>query len=262
MIFSTFFIFSQLVLISCGDKVDPNDTGEASDSSEYSFRGMDFVYQSSDSYTPVAGSTISVGFDDTSNNFYFSADCNSHSGPYEMDGDTFVVLGMSGTEMGCGNGLMEQDTWLVSFFTSSPTITHDGDILTFSNSDATLTFIDEEIAIPDQSLSGITWNIDTYIEGESASTYNVETYPTLEFNDDGIFTINTGCNGISGTYTVTGSEITTELLDMTLMACSEPIGSIETHLVQVFSDSSVTYEIDANRITISNGNYGISAFTE
>ena len=35
-----------------------------------------------------------------------------------------------------------------------------------------------------------------------------------------------------------------------------------SHLVQVFSDSSVTYEIDANRITISNGNFGISAFTE
>ena len=157
---------------------------------------------------------------------------------------------------------MEQDTWLVSFFTSSPTFVHDGDLLTFTNTEASIVFIDEEVAIPDQSLVGVTWNVDTYIEGETASNYNIDPYPTLSFDADGSFSIETGCNGLGGTYSTSGNTLFIEPFDMTLIGCEDPVLSIENHLVHVFSSTSITYEIDANRLHIYGDSKSISAYTE
>ena len=180
-----------------------------------------------------------------------------------MNEDVFAVSILSGTEMGCGNGLMEQDTWLVSFFTSSPTVEHNGDTLIIANNEATLTFIDDEIANPDQPLTGLTWLIDTYIDGEVATAYNLEELPTLIFSDDGSIIIDTGCNGVGGNYTITGDEIIFDLEDISLMACEEDINQIESHILTVLN-SPVIYNIDSNRLTLDNPstNKGFSAYIE
>ena len=257
-------LFFQFNFLACGSKEDTSieDTSSNDNSSLYTFDGMDFVYSSSEGYTPVAGSTIRVRFQENNGEFSFSADCNSHSGSYTLNGDVFELQGIYGTEMGCDNALMEQDTWLVSFFSSSPTLVHDGDMITFANTEASIVFIDEEVAFPDQPLTGVTWTIDTYIDEEVAMTYNIDPYPTMSFNEDGSFSIITGCNGIGGSYSTSDNTLTIEPFDMTLMACDEPLMSIENHLVHVFTSSSITYEIDANRLNIDGDSKSISAFTE
>lgn len=248
--------------LACGSKEDTSIEDTSSNSTSDSFTGMDFVYSSSEGYTPVDGTSIRVGFRDDSDEFYFSADCNSHFGSYTLNEDIFEVKELSATEMGCDTALMEQDSWLASFFTSSPTLVHQGDVLTFTNTEASIVFVDEEVASPDQPLVGITWNVDTYIEDEAATNYNIDPYPTMSFNEDGSFSVFTGCNGIGGTYTTSGNTLNIEPFDMTLIACDEPLMSIEDHLVNVFTSSSITYEIDANRLYINGDSKSISAFTE
>lgn len=248
--------------LACGSKEDTSIEDTSSSSTSDSFTGMDFVYSSSEGYTPVDGSSIRIGFRENNNEFYFSADCNTHSGSYILNGDVFELQGIYGTEIGCDNALMEQDSWLVSFFSSSPTLVHDGDMLTFTNTEASIVFVDEEVAFPDQPLTGVTWTVDTYIDGEIAMAYNIDPSPTMSFNEDGSFSVVTGCNGMGGTYTTSGNTINIEPFDMTLMACDEPLMSIENHLVHVFTSSSITYEIDANRLYINGDSKSISAFTE
>jgi heat shock protein HslJ len=163
------------------------------------------------------------------------------------------------TEMGCEQPLMEQDDWFVGFMTSSPSFSFDGSRLTFVNSEVTLVFLDSEIATPDQDLVGIVWNIDTFIDGESASAFNLSASPTLEFSADGSVQFFSGCNSGSGSYEL-GADGAISFVDMvaTEMACDEMEMSAESHMYRVFSDTSLHYEIDANRLSIVGDSVGIS----
>ena len=110
-----FFLFFQFTFFACGDKEDTAIEDTSSNSTLSSFDGMDFVYHSSDGYTPVEGSTIRVRFRENNGGFSFSADCNTHTGSYTLNEDTFKIQDLYGTEIGCETSLMEQDMWLVSF---------------------------------------------------------------------------------------------------------------------------------------------------
>ena len=61
-----------------------------------------------------------------------------------------------------------------------------------STADATLTFIDDEVANPDQELTAGVWMIDTYIDGRGDG-YNISASPSVQFLDDGTLSVNTGC---------------------------------------------------------------------
>ena len=76
-----------------------------------------------------------------------------------------------------------------------------GDHLTLSTADATLVFLDREVADPDRPLAGVTWSIDTMIDDGSASSMvaGVAT-PTMEFGADGSFRVFTTCTTGEGSY--------------------------------------------------------------
>lgn len=248
------------LLMACGDK--SGDTAEAVDTATtaeetYSFQGMDFVFQSGEGFQLV-GDSFSLYFSDEASEMRFSAGCNTHYAEYTIVDGVFEATSMSGTEMGCETELMDQDSWLAEFFTSSPTVEHDGDMLTFTGGDATLVFIDEEVAIPDLMLASITWEIDTYIDGGAASNYNLDVLPNLYFAPDGTFTANMGCNGAGGTYTDDNGTLTMTIDTMTEAICGEPENSVEGHIFNVIYNTP-TYEIDGNRITLMAGEKGISA---
>ena len=248
--------------LACGDK--PADTGSdtsASDTTteDLSFLGMNFILESSEGFTPVS-SPIRLDFSEEQE-MNFHAGCNGHGGSFSMDGDVLTVHSMYGTEIGCSQELMDQDMWLAEFFMSSPTLNHTGDHLIVTGSDATLTFIDENIAIPDQPLTNINWTVDTYTDGEIATAYNIDPLPTLVFEDDGSFTVETGCNGINGSFSTNGDVLSFSLEDITLIACENDIASIESHILLVFSEDA-SFSINGNRLSIEGTTKGISAFAE
>jgi heat shock protein HslJ len=256
MILSTLFT----LLLACGDKA--NDTGTdtedtATTEETYSVQGMEFVFISADGFDLV-GDWFSLSFSDELNEMQFSAGCNSHYTEYTIVDGVFEASSMGSTEMGCETELMDQDAWLANFFTSQPTISHEGASLTFVGTEATLVFQDAEVAIPDQELQGMTWEIDTYLDGGAASNYNLDVLPNLYFAEDGTFTANMGCNGAGGTYTDDNGTLTMTIETMTEAICGEPLNSVEGHIFNVIYNTP-TYEIDGNRITLMAGEKGISA---
>ena len=249
-----------LSLFACLEPKDDtaSDTG-SEDPIADSFAGLDFVLQSAEGYTPVA-QTIRISFDE-SNGFSFGGDCNSMSGEYSMDGDVFGLSSVYGTEIGCDTALMDEDSWLVTFFTSSPSLAFDGEFMTFTGAEATLVFGDTEVVIPDQELTGNVWMIDSYISGEVVVAYNLDSQPTVSFADDGSVSVFGGCNNGGGSYSVDGSTISFSDMISTDMACSEDIMNAENHIFQTLI-GDVTFEIDGNRITLQGADVGISAYVE
>lgn len=248
-----------LTLFACGDK--SNDTASDDDTSvqadAYSFQGMDFVLQSAEGFRLI-GDSMHLDFNADILEVSFGAGCNSHFGEYTVIDDVFEMTAMGGTEMACEMELMDQDAWLVEFFTSSPSIEHDGDILTFTGSEATLIFADEEIAVPDQGLQDITWEIDTYFEGDTASAYNLNVLPNLYFANDGTFTANMGCNGASGVYEDNAGTLSMTIEVMTEAMCEGDVNTVEGHIFNVINNAP-TYTIDGDRITLMAGDLGIGA---
>jgi heat shock protein HslJ len=250
-----------LWMFACGDKA--NDTATTDDTAttteeSYSFQGIDFRFESADGFRLV-GDSMSLSFPSDSLEMRFSAGCNTHYAEYQVNNTVFETSMMSATEMGCDTALMDQDTWLAEFFMSSPTVEHDGDMLRFTGSDATLVFIDEEVAVPDLMLTSLTWEIDTYIDGDAVSAYNLNVLPNVYFAPDGTFTANMGCNGAGGSYSDDGGTLTLTFEMMTEAMCEGDLNTVESHIFNVLNNTP-TYEIDGERLTLMAGERGISAY--
>lgn len=222
--------------------------------------GRQFLLESSEGYTPVEDTTISVGFSDGT--FGFSAGCNSHSGDYTLCNGKLCLQDLGSTEIGCEPDRDAQDAWLADFFTNQPALDLEGNRLTFTGEEATLVFLDREVANPDRPLTGRTWTVDTFFDGGAASNIPIDEPPTLEFGEDGTLSFYTGCNSGMGDYSVDGQDITFADLTWTERGCpSTAAQRAEEHMIEVLMNT-VTFEIDAQRLTIMSGSLGVGAVTD
>ena len=250
------------LFIACSGK--SSDTGSEPDtgsdtSTDALFAGLDFILIESEGYTPVS-ETITLGFP-SETEFQFSGGCNSFFGEFDVDGDTFNASSIGGTEMGCDTDLMTEDDWLANFFSSSPTFDFQESTLSFENEGVTLTFGDRETLIPDASFEETLWIIDTYIEGEVAIAYNLITTPSVQFGSDGSIDLNTGCNGGFGEYSLDEDSLSVTMTAYTDAFCDDEDGqAAESIIVSVFMGPTVEVELNENRLTLTNGSRGITAY--
>jgi heat shock protein HslJ len=98
-----------------------------------------------------------------------------------------------------------------------------------------------------------TWELTSYGPTESMISAVPDADATLTFAENGTVSGSSGCNSLSGEYTVEGSQITFSALTTTLMACEEPRMDQESAVLQVLSDT-VEFEIENETLTITNGN--------
>ena len=127
------------LFLACGDKSD--DTAvELADGCI--FEGMDVVFQSAEGFELI-GDSLSIDFTADSCQISFNAGCNTLGGEYEVVDGVFEMSEPYSTYMECESALMDQDFWLVTFFTSSPIVVLDGDTITFTGTDATLVFVED-----------------------------------------------------------------------------------------------------------------------
>jgi heat shock protein HslJ len=223
--------------------------------------GRAFLLESSEGFTPVANTTVRVNFDERQ--FGFSAGCNSHSGEYSLCGGELCVEGLGSTEIGCAPELHAQDQWLAGFMTARPGLGLDGDRLTLSGVDATLAFLDREVADPDRPLTGRVWNIDTFIEGDAASNFLLQVPPTVSFGNDGSVQSFTTCNMGVGDYTRQGQELSLSGVAYTEEVCgASGSAAADTHIQQVLTDGTLALEIEADRLTLMRGDIGLSATSD
>ena len=264
---SLFFIvlgFMGVACTSCGDEKTSSPSGDIDAST--SFLELDFLLESSEGFAPVEGSTIRLSFregDMSELGFALHGGCNSLLGDFTLADGVMSVSQLMMTEMACGGGLMEQDNWLVAFMTASPSYVFNESRLTFTGSEATLVFLDRELADPDRNLVGPVWSIDSYLEGMSSSAVNLTTRPTITFGEDGQVSVETGCNTGGGSYTVTQNTITFSLINYTRRGCvDENAAWAESHIQSVIGEGDVTYEIEANRLGLNGATKGLGATTD
>lgn len=194
-------------------------------------------------------SPISLAFD--SGQLQADAGCNKFSGKARADGDRLAVDNLGGTEMGCADELMDQDKWLVDFLSSKPTWRMSGDELVLSGDDTKITFLDREVAQPDQPLRGTKWELDGLVDKDAASSLPAGVKADLTFREDGTVVGNGGCNELSARYTLRGSQLTVTEPVLTRMSCGPDADDLERIVVEVLKQK-LEYRIEAGKLTLES----------
>ena len=189
------------------------------------------------------------------------AGCNTMSGAYEIDGGEVVVSNWGTTEIACETELHEQDEWYFGFLSSSPAIAASGDELELDNGVIWVRFLDEEVANPDLDLVGTEWIVDTVIDEFTAMEASVDPPAKLTFGSDGALVFYTACNDGNASYSVNGANITLGDVVSTDMACPDQMTQdIEDIVLSVLEpDIPISWEIDVDRLNLTNGDFGLGA---
>ena len=247
-------LLAAALLAACGESDSTADT-TVTTVAPPELEGHEYVSTEVAGHELVVGSEIRLTFD--GENLGANAGCNQLGGTWSLEGDVLVVPeNMRMTEMACDPALMEQDTWLAEFLTSRPTVDVANDTLTLSGGDVTLTLVDREVADPDRSLEGTEWVLQDLVSPDAVTSMATQRTPTLSFENGNVAVV-TGCNSGSGSYEVTGQQITFGPIATTRMACDETSMEAEAHVLDVLQGTA-TYEIEADVLTLTNGDLGLT----
>jgi heat shock protein HslJ len=222
-----------------------------------SLDGRTFLSTEVVGYQLVDGSQIQLTFDGT--NIAAAGGCNQIASTWSLEGAVLVVAPPAMTMMACEPAaLMDQDTWFSALLTSKPTLALDGDTLTITATDGTVvTFVDQSVADPDLPLEGTTWNLEGLVTADAVSSIAFPgRVPSLRL-EGGTVTVDTGCNTGSGTYTISGTDITFGPIATTRMACTDPAGSATETAVLTVLTGTVSSEIEADVLRLTNGANGL-----
>jgi heat shock protein HslJ len=225
--------------------------------------GRTFVATQVAGHEQVPGTEIRLSFEDGTVGAH--AGCNSMSGPATWDDGVLVVPadGLAQTLIGCPDDLAAQDEWLVGLLTSRPAIAlSDDGVLTVGDDSSGLTM--QERA--DAALVGSDWVLDGLVTADAVSSVPTGARDPglrLEEAEEGMrLAVRTGCNSGSGSVTVLADDDpasgTLEVgpLATTRMACDEAATSVETHVLAVL-DGTVTYAVEGDSLTLTNGDLGL-----
>ncbi|MCZ7536625.1 MAG: META domain-containing protein [Acidimicrobiia bacterium] len=202
----------------------------------------------------VDGTRITLTFD--GGTVGASAGCNSMSGSYDLDGDVLRLGDLATTEMGCDPERHDQDQWLAGFLADSPEVRLSEPELTLTAGDSVVALVDREVAEPDAELVGTHWTLESIIDGDAASSVPAGVDATFEISDDGTVAVVFGCNSGGGSAEITDATLVFGQMAMTKMRCEEPAMQVEGSVVAVLT-GEVAYEIDADRLSMRNGESGL-----
>lgn len=135
-----------VTLTACGGDDDASITARddrAAALSSDDLDGRTFASVRVDGHRLVDETRILLGF--AGEDISARAGCNHLFGTVALDGDRLDVGTMGGTEMGCPDGLNDQDAWLSEFLTAGPDITLDGDTLTLTGGDVVIELVEQEV---------------------------------------------------------------------------------------------------------------------
>lgn len=252
-------LVAMIALAGCGedtgDTRDDGDTGAANGdgaprlAGEYVVTG---VTEGGDARGLVSGTQARLTFDEGT--LGIQAGCNHLSGDYTLDGDRLTVGPIGGTEMGCPQDRMDQDTWLAGLFAEPVTVAEGP--LTLTAGDVVLTLAEREAVSPDAAVTGTRWVLDGFVDGDAASSVpgGVEAWLMIT---DGRARVMPGCNTGQGDVTVAGDTLDWGPLGLTRMACPGDRGEVERRVLSVL-DGHTAYTIEEHSLTITKGEHGLT----
>ena len=204
----------------------------------------------------VAGSQLRLSF--TAVGISASAGCNTMSGAGGVSGGTLVLTGpLSQTEMACSPGLMKQEQWWGDFLSSTPTVDVATHTITLAAGTGKVTMVDESTAVPDRPLEGTPWRLDGIVDGQTASSVPTGVTALVQFGGGTLDVA--GCNNYRATYTITGDALSISPLHVTgdVHPCPTTGDALDQMLQKVLH-GTVTYAIDGDRLTLSNGSAALT----
>lgn len=225
----------------------------ASTSPVASLEGRTFLSTSVTGRDLVPGTTVRLAFRD--GRLGVNAGCNEIGGAYNVADGRLQLGSMMSTEMGCDQALMAQDGWVGSFL-GGATVALAGDSLTLGNGVVTMNLTDRRVADPDRPLVGTRWVVDGIITGEATSSIPMGVTAALTFTNDRL-AVEAGCNTGGGTVAIEASTFTVGPLAITKKACQPAATMVETAVLAALS-GQVAYTIQADRLTITNGQAGLT----
>lgn len=261
-----------LVAAACGDSDETISAGGSTDA-PIGLDGREFwsvdVTENGATRLLVDGTRITLRF--SGDSVGASAGCNSMGGQFTLDGGMLVVDGMGSTEMGCDPARHAQDEFVATVLTQRPAMTLDGDSLILATETVTIELLDREVANPDRPILGTSWVVTGFIDGQSASSYAVETAGWFVFTDESTMNGYDGCNAfgrnvevsdgstggpISGDAEFQFGSITGEEEEL----CTDLTASYVAAYRALFDTGDATAKIEGDNLTIVNGNgVGITA---
>jgi heat shock protein HslJ len=233
-----------LVLTACGQR---SGGAPASDP----LRGRTFLATAVTDDGSPRDMKLSIEFTDDGR-LIARASCNMMQGDVDTSGGKLVFSGgLATTDMGCDQERHAEDAFVAKVLGGAPSWQLAGDALTITSGKTRFELAPQETVDPDRDLVGTTWELDTLIDGQTASSVAAGTQPVTLVFDGKTVVADTHCNGVRGDYTIDGDTINVELGPMTRMACAPEIMQGENAVVAVLS-GKVSYEVTADRLTLTH----------
>lgn len=240
---------------------EPLVTPVTSEDDALELAGQGYLLEDAEGYTLAEDTTFFLNF--SSDYISAWAGCNSMEGGYTIEDDTLAVFEMSTTDMWCSDEMNAQESWLAGFLSSAPSVALSDGRLVLETDDATLTFLDEDIATPDLPLTEGDWTVDSLIESDSISTSNLAEFPTIWFDEEGVFGVSSSCTEVSGSYVADGEALTLSDVQVTTLACNDASAEVfDDGILVVIREGTLTHSISGSRLSILDGDRGISAFID
>jgi len=201
----------------------------------------------------VEGARITLTIEDAT--YGGTAACNSYSATFDAAAQQLRFDNLAQTDMGCAPDVMASEQAYLAALVKVEDLARDGDQLTLSGPGVQLSFTALP-PVPTAALVGTVWELDTLLDGDSASSVQ-GALATLVLHEDGTLTGSTGCRALRGTWTIAGDQVLFPDFS-TDHDCPADLAAQDGHVVEVLGDG-FQVAIEGDRLTItSRGNLGLS----
>lgn len=196
----------------------------------------------------VEGTRIEIGFT-ADGRLRATAGCNTLSGAVDVRARRIVVGELASTRIGCPPERHEQDRWLVAVLTADPAYVLRGTRLLLETGATAIHLVDRAAGPSDRPLVGTEWQLESLVDGESASPLPPGTGATLVFGDGSLSLQVVDCNRGTADVLIARIAIEVGVLSMTARACAPDPAAVELAVVDVLQ-GVVGYRIEGDVLTL------------
>jgi heat shock protein HslJ len=95
------------------------------------------------------------------------------------------------------------------------------------------------------------WTLISYGDASNPTPALPDVETSINFNEDGTFGGNVGCNSFGSDYKVDGEQITFGSIVSTMMFC-EGISDQESAVLAILTDKTVSFTLNGNQLTLTS----------
>lgn len=200
-----------------------------------------------------------------------TAACNGYGGTLDLADGGWAMADLGATDMGCEPALMDAERAYLDALTSVDTWTRDGDTLQLSGDATTLSFqlLPE---VEPAAFTGTDWVLEGFVSGtgpDATVSQTATDVPAAELRleDDGTFTLFTGCRDFGGEWSTSGDTVVLPSWGETEdsrgvgeggdLTCGEAAVEQELQVLSVF-ESGFVPQVDGSHLTIHHGEEGLA----